>query len=352
MRRRAIVLTTLLAAFAAHHLQARNVAEWTADLLRDVVQGYRPERGVDGKYHVLVLYRTDGGKVSDFNLRHPEVAPRQEKVADNPDGVYTQLKSYYAAEGFQSVIVTDLLPQQIIGVEQFARESRVVVISLVSAMPDRGRVPFAFDGFNQVGFARLEALAPYQLQMKTTPPRRQTVLRLELLDSDLPYQAFDQCTPMNPKDNSFSPEVICHRNAFALLESQASNTLQEGIRDLEVAVLHVFDEELDHRLYPRGWGREGYHPHVGLADYLSRFGACASVTRELALAKHSNDTVKKNIEERIGEQCKSVHNRIAGNGIPAGDAWSILRLPASASEAQLIPPMQPRPEWADIFSLR
>jgi len=352
MRRRAIVLTTLLAAFAAHPLQARNVAEWTADLLRDVVQGYRPERGVDGKYHVLVLYRTDGGKVSDFSLRHPEVAPRQEKVADNPDDVYTQLKSYYAAEGFQSVIVTDLLPQQIIGVEQFARESRVVVVALVSAMPERGRIPFAFDGFNQVGFARRQALAPYQLQMKTPPPRRQTVLRLELLDSDLPYQDFDQCTPLNPKDNSFSPEVICHRNAFALIESPANDTLEKGIRDLEVAVLHVFDEELDHRLYPRGWGREGYHPHVGLADYLSRFGACASVTRELALAKHPNATVKTNIETRIGEQCKSVHNRIARNGVPAGDAWSILRLPASASEAQLIPPMQPRPEWAGIFSLR
>ncbi len=346
----AVILLT-----AALDARAKNLGEWTADLLRDVVQGYSPEKGTDGKYHILVLHPTDSAKFPEADLAHPEVAPSQEKASDDRlEDVYVQLQRAFASERFQCVILNELQPQQIIAAEQFARDfaetqgSGVVLVSVVFRKPERGRIPFAFDPDGQVGFARMHALGAYQLKLRSMKLERPLVP----LDRDPAYQDLDQCKPLDPKDRGANPEVICHHNAFANIDSP-NYGLQNGILDLEVAVLHVFDEEFDHRVYPRGWGREGYHPHVGLADYLSRSGACAAAGRELKRAKHANSKAKEETEARINRQCTSVALHVPGNGIPAEARWSLLAVRApGVVESELLPPLRPSLVWGHVAPFR
>ena len=358
MRRRSIVALFLLG--LAGTAVAKNVGEWTADLLRDVVAGYNAGRGADGKYHVLVLYRTESGRLLDTDLRHPEITAVQEMVNSGPrSDLYTQVAGLFGSEYFHCVVIADLLPQQVLVVEQFARDYGqthpfgVVLVSLVADMPGRGRMPFAFDPDKRAGFVRIRALGTFHLAMRTMPPKHPLVL----LDHDAPFEELDRCSPLEPRTKGSNPEVICNSNAYKMLDSPSRDAWANAIVDLEVAVLHVFDEELDHRKYPRGWGREGYHPHVGLADYLSRFGYCAAVRRELSLARFVDDPAageeRRKVTERLQKQCSSVASHLAGGGVPLEPGFSfVVARAAPNADPELLPPLRPALVWGDAFWLR
>jgi hypothetical protein len=124
---------------------------------------------------------------------------------------------------------------------------------------------------------------------------------------------------------------------------------KEALRDLDTAILGHFDEQFDIKVYPRGWGLKGYHPHIGLADYLSRYGNCPGAQRELKLAllpKEANK--KKELEQRINAQCTAPE--VAAMADPH---WSILaRDDAGAAESELLPPFGPAFVWSEITTLR
>ena len=332
---RSLVLAAIVFA-AALDARGKNIAEWTVDLLRDVVKWPQPQTLVSDKIRVVILYRQEQARIDDANLSHPDFEERQERVTNGD--IYTQLDGLRTPDyQFQAIIITDLLPQQVVAVEQFARDRKVVVIAVISRRPDAGGVPFAFDPVKQAAFARYRALRRCDLDFQTLPPK----MPMAVLDNDPAYQDIDRCTPMDPADKLANPEVICHRNAFATIESQKREVWESAIRDLDVAMLHVFTEQEDHRQYPRGWGRDGYHPHVGLADYLSKFGNCPAARRELPFVSENR---REKTAQLIDRQCKSVPPHVASTGIPPEPGGTI-------EQSELFAPLRPPRIWSELRSL-
>ena len=336
-----------LAAFvlaAAVDAGAKNLAEMAASLLRDVVTGYSPQRADDGKYHVIVLY--NNAPLSDSLLRDDEVDCQQKKIvlAD----VYLQLARIDGAERnrIQCVILVDLEPQQVITAEQFARERKVVIASVVLPFTpdvDRGSVPFIFDVPQQVAMMRSTAVGTYGLQLTSWPPKGVSELTRESR-----FRNVDRCPPLLPDDQGAYPYVACHDNAFSRMNDKSS--WQEGVRDLDAAVLGHFDEQFDGKVYPRGWGLKGYHPHIGLADYLSRYGNCRAAQSELKIALLPKDAKKKvELEQRIRAQCTApAVARLADPRL----GWSILARDDAGGGSELLPPFNPAFLWTEITTLR
>jgi hypothetical protein len=335
-----------LAAFimaAAVDAGAKNLAEMAASLLRDVVTGYSPARAVDGKYHLIVLY--NNAPLGDASLRDDAVASQQKKITFGD--VYTQLIRIDAAEqrNIQCVILVDLEPQQIIAAEQFGRERKVIIASVIlpfSPDIDRGSVPFIFDVPQQVAMMRSAAVASYGLHLTSWPPKGVSELARESR-----FRNVDRCPPLVREDEGAYPYVACHDNAFQRMDDKKS--WQEGVRDLDAAVLGHFDEQFDGKVYLRGWGYKGYHPHIGLADYLSRYGNCPGAQRELKIALLPKDAKQKvELEQRINAQCTATA-AVADGRL----GWSILaRDDAGAAESELLPPFSPAFVWSEITTIR
>jgi hypothetical protein len=193
------------------------------------------------------------------------------------------------------VIVVDLEPQQVIAAEQYARDRKLVIASVIlpfSPDIDRGNVPFIFDVPQQVVMMRSAAVASYGLKLTSWPPKG-----VPELSTETRFRNVDRCPPLLPDDQGAYPYVACHDNAFARMNDKS--VWKEGLRDLDAAILGHFDEQLDIKVYPRGWGLKGYHPHIGMADYLSRYGNCPGAQRELKLALLPKDTARKVVGERF-----------------------------------------------------
>jgi len=344
MDTRRIFRVLFLMAFAmaaAVDAGAKNLAEMTASLLRDVVTGYPPTRADDKKWHVIVLYNS--APLSDSWLRDAGVESQQRKIRSSD--VYTELAGIDAAEQgrIQCVILVDLEPQQVIAAEQFARERKVVIAAVILPFApdiDRGSVPFIFDVPQQVAMMRRDAIGSYGLKLTNGSPKGVPDLMRESR-----FRNVDQCLPLLPEDRGANPYIACHDNAFARMNDK--NAWHDGVRDLDTALLGRFDEKLDARVYPRGWGLKGYHPHIGLADYLSRYGNCRGAQQELKMAVLPKEADKKALETRMKEQCKptAVADQRPG--------WSILTLDdASAGESELLPPFRQTFLWTEIAAVR
>jgi hypothetical protein len=337
---RILFLTTFVIA-AAVDAGAKNLAEMAASLLKDVVTGYSPPHADDGKYHVVVLYNNH--PLEDASLRDDNVDSQQKKISLGD--VYTQLMRIDAAERhrIQCIILVDLEPQQIIAAEQFARDRKVVIASVVlvsSPDIDRGSVPFIFDVPQQVAMMRSKAVASYGLTSSSPLKGVSEVAQSR-------FRNVDVCPPLLREDESAHPYFTCHDNAFRRMDDK--NAWQEGVRDLDAAILGHFDEQFDLKVYPRGWGLKGYHPHIGLADYLSRYGNCEGAQRELKRALLPKDAKKKvELEQRINAQCTAAA-AVADGRL----GWSILaRDDAGAAEPELFPPFGPAFAWTEIMTLR
>jgi hypothetical protein len=297
-----ILCVAMFVMAAAQNAGAKNVAEMAATLLRDVVTGYSPSVNDDTKFHIVVLYN-ENASLTDAMLLDNDVVARRKKII--LDDVYTQLARIDAAEGrrLQCVLVVDLTPQQVIAAEQFARDRKLVIASVIlpsSPDIDRGSVPFIFDMPQQVAIMRSAAVSSYGLRLKSSSPKG-----VPELGRETRFRNVDRCPPLVRDDEGAYPYVVCHDNAFARIDDKKS--WQEAVRDLDAAVLGHFGEQFDARAYPRGWGFKGYHPHIGLADYLSRYGNCPGAQRELKIALLPKDTKKKaELEQRITAQCKPV----------------------------------------------
>jgi hypothetical protein len=345
MDARRILRILCLATFvlgAAVNAGAKNLAEMVASLLRDVVTGYSPPRTDDGKLHVIVLYNS--APLSDSWLRDAEVESQQKKISSGD--VYAQLVGVDAAEQgrIQCVILVDLEPQQVIAAEQFARDRKVVIAAVIlpfSPDIDRGSVPFIFDVPQQVAMMRRDAIPFYGLKLTSRPPKG-----VPDLSRESRFRNVDQCLPLLPDDQGANPYIACHDNAFARMSDK--NAWHDGVRDLDAALLGRFDEKLDARVYPRGWGLKGYHPHIGLADYLSRYGNCRGAQQELKIALLPKDEKKKeDLENRINTQCRPT--AVADWRL----GWSILPLDAAgAGESELLPPFRQTFLWTEIAALR
>lgn len=351
MIRRALVVA-LLALVAARSVAAKNVGEWIADLLRDSVAGRKSIRESDGKFHVLVLYRAEGGSLPYADLRHAEIITLQEKVNDAAAAdLYEQVEALYGDKPFHCIVLADLLPQQVVAVEQFARDYGVVLVSLVTESPERGRVPFAFDPGKHVGFVRIDSLGTYGLSIQRPNPHPLASL------ASAPFEDLDRCAPPDPRMKLERTENICSSSAYKRRDSESRGVWTNAIVDLDVAMLYAFDEQLDHRKYTRAWGREGYHPHIGLAEYLSRFGDCGGVARELLRAHFADDRTtgeeRQKETERLRKQCTSVSPHVAGGGIPTEARFPIViaRAPSYA-DPELLPPLQPSFVWGGGLGLR
>lgn len=344
MIRRSILITILL--IAALPAAAANIGEWTAGLLRDVV-GVKTGRGADGKYDVLVLYRTKA--LDGTDLRHPEITVKQEKVDNALPDLYQQMESLFGSKYFHCVVVADLLPQQVVVVEQFARDYAqtnpfgFVLVLLIADKLERGRMPFAFDPDKNAGFVRKRALGVYYLDMKKSS--RQPLLALDVT----PYQDLDQCVPLEKQTSGKKMEVICTANADKMRDSPSRDVWIREIVDLEVAVLYAFDEQSDHPKYMRAWGREEYHPHVALAGYLSKMGDCAAMTRELLLARFLDRTELPKRTQQLQRQCSAKGAHFASGRIPREAGLSIM---VFRGDAELLPPFQPTLVWGEVRALR
>jgi hypothetical protein len=328
---------------AAQNAGAKNLAEMAATLLRDVVTGYSPSHTDDGKFHIVVLY--NDYLLDDSMLRDNDVVAQKKKIA--LVDVYTQLRNIDAAEGrrLQCVIVVDLTPQQVIAAEQFARERNLVIASVILTLfpdIDRGSVPFIFDVPQQVAMMRSLAVSSYGLRLKSFSPKGVPELARETR-----FRNVDRCAPLVRDDEGAYPYVVCHDNAFARMDDKKS--WQEGVRDLDTALLGHYDDQLDVKVYPRGWGLKGYHPHIGLADYLSRYGNCPGAQRELKIALMPKDAKKKaELEQRIHAQCTAVA-AMADERL----SWSILaRDDTGAAESEHLPPFSPPLIWSEIAAIR
>jgi hypothetical protein len=343
--RRSILITALL--IAALPAAAANIGEWTAGLLRDVT-GVKSGRGAEGKYHVLVLYRANA--LDDADLRHPEIMAREVKAANALPDLYQQMEALFGSGYFHCVVVADLLPQQVVIVEQFARDYAqtnpfgFVLISLIADTLERGRMPFVFDPRRRAGFVRKPALGPYILKLKTSSRHP-----LVELDSAPPFDDLDRCVPLEARTKGEKQEVICTTNAFKVLDSPSRDVWVREIVDLEVAALYAFDERLDYRKYERAWGRDGYHPHVALAGYLSKLGDCAAVTRELLLARFLSTAEQQKTTQRLQKQCSSIAAHVASGRVPPEAGLSIVIF---RGDAELLPPFQPPLVWGERRALR
>jgi hypothetical protein len=332
---------------AAQNAGAKNVAEMAATLLRDVT-GYSPALNDDSKFHIVVLYNENSSLIKAMLTDNDVVITLPKKII--LDDVYTQLAKIDAAEGWrlQCVIVVDLTPQQVIAAEQFARNRKLVIASVIlPTSPDiyRGNVPFIFDVPQQVAMMRPRAVSSYGLRWKSPPPKG-----VPELGRETRFRNVDLCPPLvrdDRDDGSKQPYVVCHDNAFARLNDKKS--WQEGVRDLDAALLGQFVEQYDARVYPRGWGLKGYHPHIGLADYLSRYGNCAGAQRELKIALMPKDAKKKaDLEQRITAQCKPMA-AMADERL----SWSILaREDTGAAASEHLPPFTPPLIWSEIAAVR
>jgi hypothetical protein len=345
MSARQILRILCLATFvlgATVNASAKNLAEMVASLLRDVVTGYSPARADDEKLHVVVL--SNGAPLSDSWFRDAGVESQQQKISSGD--VYEQLVGIDAAEQgrIQCVILVDVEPQQVIAAEQFARDRRVVIAAVIlpfSPDIDRGSVPFILDVPQQVAIMRPDAILFYGLKLTSGASKRVADLGRESR-----FRNVDQCLPLLPEDRGANSYIACHDNAFARMNDK--NAWHDGVRDLDAALLGRFDEKLDARVYPRGWGLKGYHPHIGLADYLSRYGNCTGAIRELKIALLPKDAKKKDdLEKRIKTQCKATAMADQRLG------WSILALDdTGAGESELLPPFRQTFLWPEIAALR
>jgi hypothetical protein len=356
-RIRIFCLATLAIAFAGN-AGAKNLAQMAASLLRDIVTGYSPARADDGKYHIVVLYNEK--RLSDASLQAGDVDYQQEKV--ELSDVYTELARIDATarKRIQCVILVDLEPQQIIAAQQFARDRRVVIASVIlpfATAIDRGSIPFVFDVPQQVAMTRSAAVKSYGLRLTSFPPKGVSELTRESRFRDV-----DICPPLLPDDQGAYPYVACHDNAFHRIDDQKpgkkplmeaeklKELLNEGLRELDTAILGHFDEQYDGRVYPRGWGLKGYHPHIGLADYLSRYGNCRGAQSELRIAWLPKDEKEKAaLTRRITEQCAAA----AGDMKDTKLGWSILaRAGSGAGESELLPPFNQALLWTDLSTFR
>ncbi|HXH93035.1 MAG TPA: hypothetical protein VNN25_15745 [Thermoanaerobaculia bacterium] len=341
MDARQILRILCLASFvmtAAVNAGAKNLAKMVASLL-DVVTGYSPARADDGKYHVIVLYNS--ALLSDSQLHDGQVYAQRKQI--NNRDVYAQLVGIDAAERIQCVILVDLAPQQVIAAEQFARDKKVVIASVLpsSTNIDRGSVPFIFDVQQQVVMVRSASISSYGLNWTSSRPKG-----VPELAGESRFRNVDSCPPLLPDDRDAYPYVACHDNAFARMNDKSA--WHEGVRDLDTAILINFEEKFDARVYPRGWGLKGYHPHIGLADYLSRYGNCEGAQRELKIALLPKDAkTRAALEQRIKAQCAA--HSVAEQRL----RWSILaRDNAGAGESELLPPFRPTFLWTEITTLR
>jgi hypothetical protein len=345
MDARRILRILCLATFvvgAAVNAGAKNLAEMAASLLRDVVKGYSPPRATDDKYHVIVLY--NDAPLSDVTLRDDAVVSQQKKIS--PGDVYNQLVGIDAAEQgrIQCVILVDLEPPQVIAAEQFARDRKVVIAAVIlpfSPDIDRGSVPFIFDVPQQVVMMRGGAVASYGLKLTSPPPKGVPELARETR-----FRNVDHCPPLLPEDQGAYPYLACYDNAFFRMNDKT--LWKEAVRDLDAAILGRFDEKFDIKVYPRGWGLKGYHPHIGMADYLSRYGNCPGADRELKLALLPDAKKKDDLHKRITAQCKAAA-AVADGRL----GWSILaRDDAGPAESELLPPFGPAFVWSEFTTLR
>lgn len=339
MRRLMLIAVLLVAPLA----QAKTVAEWTVDLLRDVVRWPQPPALAGGRYKAAILYRDDVEQAQRIN--QPNAGWEATTVRVESDGgrdLFTQLDALRAAgRQFDCLLITDLAPDQVVAAEHFARREKIPLIAVVSRRPSGGSVPFAFDPVRQVAFLRYRALRQSDLDLQTMPPK----MPFAMLDSEKAYQEIDRCLPPHdPADVLAKPEMICHDNAFATVNSRDRDDWQRGVRDLDVAVLHAFNEERDHKKYVRGWGRGGYHPHVGLIEYLLKFSNCPAARRELPLVETGR---RGEIAGKIDAQCRSVPPDVAGGGIPSKTGLTIMAAPAVAPE--LPPQFGPAQRWWSDF---
>ena len=333
MRRSALAAILVLAPALA---QAKTVTEWTFDLLRDVVRWQRPPI----QYKAVIVYREDLVHANQMNRPLAGLQPRLEQ-AGSADDLYEKLTRLNNSDAVHCVILTDLLPDQVLAAEHFALDAKVVLVAVVSRRPEGGGVPFAFDPVRQVAFVRQRALRRYGLDLQSMPPK----LPMVLLDTDDAYRDVDQCAPArDPAEVRANPEVVCHDNAFATIASKNRDDWQKAVRDLDVAVLHAPEEAKDHKVF-RGWGRGEYHPHVGLVEYLLKFPDCSAAWRELPrVHRDRHDEVAR----RIGDQCRSVPPHVAGDGVPSNPGWRL----AGVEEADLLPPFHPKLIGSELFILR
>lgn len=327
MRRFAFAAIFLLAPTAA---QAKTVAEFTYDVLQEMVG--------QGKYKAVILYRENALRANQMSRPISGLEVTTEQVGGPDDeGLYEKLVRLHNTSHFHCLILTDLPADQVIAAEHFARAAKVPLIAIVSRRPPGGGIPFAFDPEAQAGFVRKRALQTYGLEWKARS------LSMVQLDTDEAYKDVDRCAPpLDPANNRANPEVVCHDNAFATISSKNRDDWQKAVRDLDIALLHVFEEAKDHKKY-RGWGREAYHPHIGLIEYLLKFRNCGDARRELPYVDPDR---REEMEKRIDGQCASIAPHVANGGIPSKPGW------LGAGETELLPPFRPQLDWSALFSLR
>jgi hypothetical protein len=341
--RRVLIFAVLL--LVAPLAQAKSVAEWTVDLLRDVVRWPSPPALAGGRYKAAILYREDTARADSIGEQHPGWEATTVKVESGVgDDLFTQMEGLRAAGNqFHCLVITDLEPDQVLAAEHFARKEKIVLVAIVSRRPEGGSVPFAFDPQRGVAFLRYRALRLSNLDLQTMPPKMPFVM----LDSEKAYEEVDRCLP-DPTNKRAKPEMICHDNAFANFGSKERDKWQRGVRDLDVAVLHAFEEEKDHKKYVRGWGRDAYHPHIGLIEFLLKFRNCPAARRELPLVDASR---REEMAGRIDQQCRSVPPDVAGGGVPSKAGLTIMAL-ARAEEPELLPPFRPTLVWSELSAPR
>jgi hypothetical protein len=338
MRRLALAAVLLLAPALA---QAKTVTEWTLDVLRQVVQWPQPPELDGGKFKAVILYREDLVRANQMNRPLAGLDSKTEQVGGADDeGLYEKLIRLHNTNHFHCVILTDLLPDQVIAAEHFARATKVALIAVVSRRPAGGGIPFAFDPVTQVAFVRHRALRHYGLDLQSMPPK----VPMVLLDTEDAYKDVDRCVPaLDPSNTRANPEVVCHDNAFATIASKNRDDWEKAVRNLDVALLHVFEEAKDHKKF-RGWGREAYHPHIGLIEYLLKFRNCSDARRELPYVDPDR---RDEMDKHISGQCASVAPHVASGGIPSKPDWSMVEV----EKTELLPPFRPQFDWSELFSL-
>src|SRR5262245_14802041 len=130
MRRHAFVVMLALVPAVA---QAKTVTEWTLDVLRQVVQWPQPPELAGGKFKALILYREDLVRANQINRPLAALESRTEQVGGADDeGIYEKLTRLYNTSRFHCIILVDLLPDQMIAAQHFARAMKTPLIAVVS----------------------------------------------------------------------------------------------------------------------------------------------------------------------------------------------------------------------------
>jgi len=328
----------LLLAGGAH--AASFLADQTVRVL-DLMPRDRP--AAEQRYFGLVVYRD--AKPSPY----PEQRFRHERLtavpvpfeADTPDdAVYTTLSQKAADRPdrrFDFIILLDrgLNWEQIIQVEQFAREKRIVLISTTDTV---GSAPFVIKYTDSDAYYRSPAVTSFLgkgINMR--------VFGLK----DRPDAPVCKIVEPDPQFKDDSPPMICQHNAIVYVEKYKADRekQKDAIRDLSIAQMHNPDEKNFSAAFEKSWGTAGYHPHYGMARALSNIGRCKTMEREFDLSNY------KAILSRRRELQTECRQNALRNGTPLG--WSVIQL-ARTDDGRwpdLLPPFQPPLHWAELSLL-